>query len=279
MTKQLIKIAHSPDSDDAFMFWALQNGKLYSEKYEFEIVRRDIEELNHEALKETYDITAVSMHAYAYVADKYALLSSGASMAEKDYGPMVVSKQNHSRKDLKKITVAVPGEWTTAFLVLKMIEPKIQHKVLPFEEIMPAVLEGRVDAGLIIHEGQLEYERLGLKKIVSLIEYWKEKARELPLPLGGNAVKKSLGPQVMKELSDLQRQSIQCAMDHFIEARDYAVQFKRDISREEADLYLSWYANDRTLDMGDAGREAISLLFKLAIDQGLINNIFTIDIV
>jgi 1,4-dihydroxy-6-naphthoate synthase len=279
MTKKLIKIAHSPDSDDAFMFYALKHGKVTSDKYEFEIERRDIEELNHAAKDEIYDITAISIHAYAYLQHHYILTASGASMAEKDYGPMVVSKEPCSVADLENKTVAVPGEWTTAFLLLKIIQPNIQHRVIRFDKIIPAIMQGEVDAGLLIHEGQLQYEEQGLHKVLSLIDHWKEVAGELPLPLGGNAIKKSLDSQTRQDLADLQEQSIRYAMNHAEEARDYAMQFKRDLTAAEADKYLSWYANDRTLDMGEDGRVAIQTLFDLANELNLIDHKVNLEII
>ncbi len=278
--KQLIKIAHSPDSDDAFMFYALKHQKISSDKYDFEIVRKDIEELNRLALDEVYDITAISIHAYAHLAHKYVLTSSGASMAEKDYGPMVVAKKDFDSKTLLKgKVIAVPGEWTTAFLVLKLYEPHIRHLAMPFDQIMDAVLQGKVDAGLLIHEGQLQFEDQGLKKILSLGDVWRQYGKGLPLPLGGNAVKKSLGKEVTENLSCLQKQSIEYAFEHKEEARDYAMQFKRDLLASEADKYLSWYANERTLNMGDEGKKAISLLFDLAHEKGLLEKKVEIEIV
>ncbi|MBU0506553.1 MAG: MqnA/MqnD/SBP family protein [bacterium] len=277
--KKIIKIAHSPDSDDAFMFYALKHGKVFSEKFDFDIVREDIEALNHEAQAETYDITALSIHAYAYLADKYVLTASGASMAEDNYGPMVVAKKNIDVNELQDCLIAVPGELTTAFLVLKIFEPKIKHKIMPFEKIMDAVLDDEVDAGLIIHEGQLQYEALGLKKILSLIDVWKVFAGDLPLPLGGSAIKKSLGKETIKELSALQRKSIEYSISSPEEARDYAHQFKRDMSPLALTQYLSWYANKRTLDIGEEGKEAIELLFALAYEKGLLEKEVVLEII
>lgn len=277
--KRLIKIAHSPDSDDAFMFYALKQGLIVSDLYEFEIERRDIEELNHLAQDEVYDITAISIHAYAYLHDCYVLTASGASMAEKNYGPMVVACQDYTQSDLKNLCVAVPGLWTTAHLVLKLIEPQIKTQVVPFEKIMDHVLSGKVDAGLIIHEGQLEYQKLGLKKVLSLIDFWRDLAGDLPLPLGGSAIKKSLGNQVIQDLALLQKQSIEYAMTHPDKARDYAMQFKRDLSADQADLYLSWYANTRSVDMGEDGRRAIQFLFDVAQKKGVLDDSVDLQIV
>lgn len=279
MSKIPIRIAHSPDSDDAFMFYALQNGHVKSDQYEFIIERRDIEELNKLALKEHYDITAISMHAYAHVHDRYALTASACSMAENNYGPMVVSKTALNPKDLSGKTIAVPGEWTTAFLLLKMMIPDFKHKVIPFDHIIMAVEEDLVDAGLLIHEGQLQYKEHGLTKILSVMDYWKSVAGTLPLPLGGSAIKRSLGHTTLQELARIQKESIAYALKNPEAARDYAMQFKRDLNTEEADLYLSWYANQRTLDLGQEGRHALALLFKLAEDQHLIPSNVPLDII
>ncbi len=295
-----ITLAHSPDSDDAFMFYALATGKLTSDKYRFEVIREDIETLNHLAQKEKYDITALSFHAYAYVADKYVLTSSGASFAEKNYGPIVVGKRAHeltsvrAHENQKAFTIAIPGELTTAALVLKMIAPDITTIVMPFDQIIDAVLNDEVDTGLLIHEGQLQYEKFGLKKILSLIDSWNALSQSLnsntstlehlntsplPLPLGGNAIKSSLGKNVVHDLSIIVQNSIRYALEHANEARDYARQFKRDLSEKNVDLYLSWYANQRTLDMGEEGRTAIQKLLDLAADRELIPRIGEIEIV
>lgn len=263
-----IKIAHSPDSDDAYMFFALATGALKSEKYSFTIERRDIEELNQLANTEFYDITAISFHALAGLTDKYALLSSGSSMAEVGYGPMVVALGN--RPSLKNKTVAIPGEKTTAALVLKLFEPGVTTVAMPFDQIITAVLKERVDAGLLIHEGQLQYEEMGLKKVISLMDFWRDFSQGLPLPLGGSAVKKSLGTRVMQDLSDLQKQSIVYATEHHEKARDYALQFKRDLSSAQADLYLSWYANKRSIDLGEDGKKAIEFLWDQGFAKGLL---------
>lgn len=271
MAKRPIRIAHSPDSDDAFMFYALATQKLTSDKYDFIVERRDIQELNQAAFDEVYDITAISIHAYAHLADKYALTASGTSMAEKDYGPMLVAKSALPITELKHKRIAVPGAHTTAFLMLKLLEPAIKPVFMHFEKILPAVLANEVDAGLLIHEGQLQYAQLGLTKIIGLNEVWRSISPTLPLPLGGNAVRRSLGMELMTELSQWQKRSIDYATKHFAEARDYAMQFKRDLTTEEADRYLGWYANERTLDMGTEGREAIQLLFATAKQRGVLD--------
>lgn len=280
-SKQKIKIAHSPDSDDAFMFYALKHGKITSDKYDFEIERRDIEELNQLAQDEVYDITALSMHAYAHVCAKYVLTKSGASMAEKNYGPMVIVRDDSkiiNTNELAHKKIAVPGLWTTACLVLKMMAANVEVVPMSFDQIMGAVTAHKVDAGLIIHEGQLVYEKQGFKKVAGLIDYWKNLAGTLPLPLGGSAVKKSLGEKVMRELSALQAQSIAYAMAHPQEARDYALTFKRDLNAAQADQYLGWYANERTLDMGEEGKKAIELLFLTAYDSKLLKHRIEVEI-
>lgn len=263
-----VKIAHSPDSDDAYMFYALARGSLVSPKYSCTIERRDIEELNQLAAQEFYDITAISFHALAGLTDKYTLLSSGSSMAEGNYGPMVVARDSLS--SLKNTTVAIPGEKTTAALVLKLFEPTVKTIAMPFDQIIDAVIEKRVTAGLLIHEGQLQYEEMGLKKIIGLMDFWRDFSKGLPLPLGGSAVKKSLGLSVMRDLSDLQKQSIVYATQHHEAARNYAMQFKRDLSPDQADLYLSWYANKRSIDLGEDGKKAIQFLWDQGFEKGLL---------
>lgn len=279
MAKLPIHIAHSPDSDDAFMFYALAQKKITSPKYEFMVESQDIEVLNRVALTEKYDITALSVHAYAYVSDKYAITASGASMAEKDYGPVVVAKKNYTARDWSNITVAVPGEWTTAFLVLKLIVPNLRHRVIPFEKIIPAVQNGEVDAGLLIHEGQLEYQKLSLVPIISLIDFWKKTAGDLPLPLGINAVKKTFGPDIMLDLAKLQQQSILYAKEHAEEARHYAQKFKPGLTDKQIEKYLSWYVSDRTADLGEEGQCAMNLLFDLAHEKRLIPKKITLEII
>lgn len=278
-TKKPIHIAHSPDSDDAFMFYALAEKKITSPKYAFFIESQDIEVLNRAAQTEKYDITALSVHAYAYLHDKYAITASGASMAEKDYGPVVVAKKNYTSKDWSNITIAVPGEWTTAFLVLKLIVPNLRHRVLPFEKIIPAVQNGDVDAGLLIHEGQLEYRQSGFFPIISLIDFWKKWAGDLPLPLGINAIKKSLGSETATELQTLQKQSILHAKEHAGEARQYTQKFKPDLADAQLKKYLDWYVSDRTVDFGAEGRRAMDFLFSLAFEKGLIPKKISLEII
>lgn len=273
MNKKLISIAHSPDSDDAFMFYALKFEKITHPEFSFQIERADIEFLNQKAKEELYDISAISIHAYAHLTEKYALLSSGTSMAEKHYGPLLVAKKPYQTSDIKHLNIAIPGEWTTAFLVLKLIEPHLNYTVIPFQEIIPSILNNKVDAGLLIHEGQLQYQSVGLHKILGLIDFWndlthKHLHKQLALPLGGNAIKKSLGHDTMQKLSSLQQKSIAYAMDHHHEAREYARQFKRDLTATEADEYLSWYANHHTLALSEDDKLAIGFLLDFAYQSG-----------
>ena len=263
-----IRIAHSPDSDDAFMFYPLVKGLIDTEGLEIEHVLADIETLNREALKGTYEVSAISFHAYPYVADKYAVLPSGGSVGE-GYGPIVVAKEELSSLKGKKI--AVPGELTTAFLTLKLYEPEFEHVVIPFDQIINAVLEGKVDAGLVIHEGQLSYKDYGLKKIVDLGEWWKEKYG-LPLPLGCNVVKKDLGKELIRKIEKLMRQSVEYALKEREKALNYAINYARDLSEdpERTQKFVSMYVNERTIDYGEEGREAVRLLLKLGKERGII---------
>ncbi len=263
-----IRIAHSPDSDDAFMFYPLVKGLIDTEGLEIEHVLADIETLNREALKGTYEVSAISFHAYPYVADKYAVLPSGGSVGE-GYGPIVVAKEELSSLKGKKI--AVPGELTTAFLTLKLYEPEFEHIVIPFDQIINAVLEGKVDAGLVIHEGQLSYKDYGLKKIVDLGEWWKEKYG-LPLPLGCNVVRKDLGKELIKMIEKLMRESVEYALKEREKALTYAINYARDLSEdpERTQKFVSMYVNERTVDYGEEGREAVRLLLRLGKERGII---------
>ena len=263
-----IRIAHSPDSDDAFMFYPLVKGLIDTEGLEIEHILADIETLNREALKGTYEVSAISFHAYPYVADKYAVLPSGGSVGD-GYGPIVVAKEELSSLKGKKI--AVPGELTTAFLTLKLYEPDFEHVVIPFDQIINAVLEGKVDAGLVIHEGQLSYKDYGLKKIVDLGEWWKEKYG-LPLPLGCNVVRKDLGKELIKKIEKLMRQSVEYALKEREKALNYAINYARDLSEdpERTQKFVSMYVNERTVDYGEDGREAVRLLLRLGKERGII---------
>jgi len=275
----LLRLGHSPDPDDAFMFYALAKNKIPTHGYQFEHVLQDIQTLNVRARKGELEITAISIHAYPYVCDKYALTNCGSSMGD-GYGPMVVCRQEDAEmysgdviEKLKNKRIAIPGELTTAFLALQLCLGKaglaFDYKVVMFDEIPAAVRKGDVDAGLIIHEGQLTYVQSGLHKIIDVAEWWMQKTT-LPLPLGGNCIRKDLGPKVCQEVTDILRDSIQYSLDHRKEAVDYALQFGRDLDRDLADRFVGMYVNDWTLDYGPRGREAISRLLKEGADKGLV---------
>ena len=262
-----IHIAHSPDSDDAFMFYGLASGKVPTNGFELEHVLSDIETLNRAAFDGKYEISAVSFHAYAYLTDKYILLPHGASMGDR-YGPIVVSKREAS--SLKGITVAVPGTLTTAFLALRLFDPSVQYAVMPFDQIQEAVHAGDVEAGLLIHEGQITWADEGLKKIVDLGEWWADRTGGLPLPLGGNIIRRDLGSAAIAKLSRLLHDSIAYALDHRDDAVGYAMQFGRGLDRRRTDRFVGMYVNDLTLDYGDRGREAVTRLLGEASAAGLL---------
>lgn len=266
-----ITIAHSPDSDDAFMHYALARHKIDAGEYEFEHILQDIETLNRAAANAKYDITALSIHAYAYLSDKYALLSHGASMGE-EYGPMIVSKQEYSPAAIKSQVVAVPGKQTSAYLALKLFAPEIETTVMPFDEILPAVIEGRVAAGLLIHEGQLTYRDAGTHLVLDLGKWWSAQTGGLPLPLGGNAIRRDLPEKVKREVSSLLRASIRYALEHREEALDYAMEYARGLEteREMANRFVGMYVNKRTLDYGDDGRRAVRLFLDKGFEAGVI---------
>lgn len=267
-----IRIAHSPDSDDAFMFYALAKDKLPTGKYIFSHTLQDIETLNRKALKKEFEITAVSFHAYAYIADNYILLPSGASMGDK-YGPMIVAREPMTPEDLRGRKIAVPGTMTTAYLILKLFQPDFEAVVIPFDRIMDEVKKGSVDAGLLIHEGQLTYASERLHKILDFGEWWDRLTDGLPLPLGGNVIRRDLGEENISEISRLLKESIQYALDHREAALDYAMQFARDLDTATADRFVGMYVNERTLDYGDDGRRAVQLLFDRAFEAGLIPHV------
>jgi 1,4-dihydroxy-6-naphthoate synthase len=275
----LLRLGHSPDPDDAFMFYALARDKIQTGPYQFEHVLQDIQTLNQRARKAELEITAISIHAYPYVAKDYALTSCGSSMGDK-YGPMVVCRQGDvarfggdAEKGLQGKRIAIPGELTTAFLALQLCLGKggvnFEYEVVMFDEIPAAVGEGRVDAGLLIHEGQLTYEQAGLHKLIDLGVWWHEKTG-LPLPLGGNCIRKDLGPEVCQEVTDILKQSIQYSLDHRQEAVEYALQFGRDLNRDLADEFVGMYVNHWTLDYGPRGREAIARILKEGAKAGLV---------
>lgn len=269
MQKRLIRVAHSPDSDDAFMFYALAKDKIDTGEFRFDHVLSDIQTLNQEALKGTYEVSAISFHAFPQVSDRYALLPSGSSMGDR-YGPMVIAREPFAPSVLREKKVAVPGLMTTAFLALRLYEPNIDYVVMPFNEILPAVAEGKVDLGLIIHEGQLTYAQSGLHKIVDLGEWWFEKTGGLPLPLGGNVVRKDLGPENCLKVSDILRKAIQYSLDHRPEALDYALSFARGMDPKTADRFVGMYVNELTVDYGERGRAALRRLFEEATAKKLI---------
>src|SRR5882762_10812809 len=263
-----IRIAHSPDSDDAFMFYGLASGKVPSNGFELEHVLSDIETLNRAAFDGTYEITAVSFHAYAHLTDTYILLPHGASMGER-YGPVVVAKQD-GPSSLKGIRVAIPGELTTAFLSLRLFDPDVEYVVMPFDQIQDKVHSGAVQAGLLIHEGQLTYAEEGLKKIVDLGEWWADRTGGLPLPLGGNVIRRDLGTARIATLSRLLHDSIAYGLDHRREAIEHAMQFGRGLDRIRTDRFVGMYVNDLTLDYGERGRTAVRRLLSDAEAAGLI---------
>jgi 1,4-dihydroxy-6-naphthoate synthase len=265
----LIRVGHSPDPDDAFMFHALANDKIDTGRYRFEHTLQDIETLNHRAFRGELELTAVSLHGYAYVTDKYALCSCGASMGD-NYGPMVVAREPGDVSSLKGKRIAVPGTLTTAFLTLKLLlGESFSYEVHPFDEILNIVAAGKADAGLIIHEGQLTYQNQGLSLIVDLGKWWHAETG-LPLPLGGNAIRRDLGPRAMREVTDLLRQSIRYGLGHRQEALHYAEKYGRDLDHERTDTFVGMYVNDWTIDFGPRGREAVALLLKRAHEAGLI---------
>jgi len=268
MTTRQITVAHSPDSDDAFMFYALATNKIKTGDLKFNHVLSDIETLNKKALKGEYEVTAVSFHAYAYLAERYALLSSGASMGDR-YGPLVVSESPMKPQELKGKVVAVPGEMTTAFLILRIFEPDFIPLVVPFDKIFETVMRRKAEAGLIIHEGQLTFPGLGLHKVIDLGEWW-YKETQLPLPLGGNVIRKDLGRDLIAKVSKILRQSIEYALEHRDEALNYAMQFARDMEHELADKFVGMYVNDRTLNYGTAERKAVQLLLNLGHERHII---------
>ncbi len=271
-----ITIAHSPDSDDAFMFYGLATNKVRVPGYKFTHTLTDIETLNRKAMTEqTYDVTAISFHAYPYVQDNYTLMNCGGSVGE-NYGPMIVSPRAFTLDEIKRVRIAIPGELTTAYLSLKLFAPEIETVSVPFDQIIPAVLTGEFEAGLIIHEGQLTYARDGLKKILDLGVWWTEQTG-LPLPLGGNAIRRSLGPEVQKIVTSALRESIQHALDHRDQALEYAMQFARDLDTSLANRFVGMYVNERTLNYGEDGREAIRKLLDAGYQRGIIPHPARVD--
>ncbi|HEY4047383.1 MAG TPA: MqnA/MqnD/SBP family protein, partial [Acidobacteriaceae bacterium] len=273
-----ITIAHSPDSDDAFMFYGLATNKVRVPGYKFVHTLCDIETLNHKAMDEAfYDVTAISFHAYPYLQDKYALMACGGSVGE-GYGPMIVSTQRLSTEQVRRVRVAVPGTLTTAYLTLKIFAPEIETSTVAFDRIIPEVVSGKFDAGLIIHEGQLTYSTSGLHKVIDLGQWWREQTG-LPLPLGGNAIRRDLGEPVMMRVTQALRDSIQHGLDHREAALEYALQFARDLDPQLANRFVSMYVNERTLNYGEDGKEAIRKLLSLGHERGIIPHPARVDFV
>ncbi len=276
---QEIKIAHSPDSDDAFMFYGLATNKIRVPGYKFTHVLTDIETLNQRAIHDPYyDVTAISFHAYPYLQDNYALMACGGSVGE-GYGPMIVSPRKYTLDEVKKLRIAVPGTLTTAYLTLKLFAPEIETVTVPFDQIIPKIVAGEFDAGLIIHEGQLTYGDSGLYKLLDMGQWWREETGGLPLPLGGNAIKRSLGNEAMRVSTQALRDSIQHALDNRPAALDYAMQFARDLDTSLANKFVGMYVNERTLNYGEDGREAIRKLLEMGFERGVIPRRAQLDFV
>ena len=265
-----ITIAHSPDSDDAFMFYGLATGRVRSPGIRYTHTLCDIQTLNQRAREGDgfYDVTAISFHAYPYIQDKYALLPSGGSVGE-DYGPMIVARRAYSPDEIKQKRIAVPGTLTTAYLVLKLFAPDSETEVVPFDQIIRQVLEGKHEAGLIIHEGQLTFHKAGLYRIMDMGAWWR-RLTGLPLPLGGNAIRRNLGPELTATVARALRESIQYALAHRDQALAYALQFARDLEPQLAERFVGMYVNERTLDYGIDGREAVRRLLEMGYEAGVI---------
>lgn len=272
-----ITIAHSPDSDDAFMFYGLAAEKVETYGVKVNQVLKDIQSLNIDAKNCVYEVSAISFAAYPDVADRYALMPCGASMGQK-YGPMVVAREQISISDLKNLTLAIPGKLTTAYLAIRLLEKNLNVVEMPFDQILEAVRDKKVDAGLIIHEGQLTYAEMGLKKIVDLGEWWYEQT-QLPLPLGGNIVRKDLGEDLIKKSTKMLQDSIRYALDHRQDALAYALKYARGLKNEQADKFVGMYVNELTVDYGESGRKALVKLFEMAYEKGVIDKKFTPEFV
>ena len=272
-----ISVAHSPDSDDAFMFYGLATNKLETDGLKFEHTLKDIQTLNEDAKRGVYDVTAISFHAYAYISDKYALLPHGASIGDK-YGPIVVSKEQYKPEEIPNLKIAIPGELTSAFLALKIYNQDFEYVVVPFDQIIDAVLEGKADAGLLIHEGQLFYKQMGLNKVLDLGEWWFERTG-LPLPMGGNAIRRDLGEDLMKRVSKALHRSIVYSMENREDALAYAMQFARDMPPELADRFVAMWVNDLTLDYGERGKEGVRRLLQEGYEKGIIKNKVDVEFV
>jgi 1,4-dihydroxy-6-naphthoate synthase len=272
-----ITLAHSPDSDDAFMFYGLATNKINTGALHFEHLLKDIQTLNEEAMRGTYDVTAISFHAYAYIADKYALLPHGASIGD-NYGPIVVSREPATPDDIPRLKIAIPGKLTSAFLALRIFNSEFQYEVVPFDKIIEAVQNGTCDAGLLIHEGQLFYESKGLHKVLDLGEWWHNR-HGLPLPMGGNVIRRDLGEPLVKDVSRLLRESINYSLTHREDALQYAMQFARDMETDLADRFVAMWVNDLTLDYTERGREAVRRLLQEGFEKGIIPNQVPVEFV
>lgn len=270
MKEQEITLGHSPDPDDAFMFYGLAADRLETGGLRFKHVIEDIETLNKRALNAELDITAISIHAYAYVLNNYALLASGASIGD-NYGPTVISRQPLTMEDLGRVRIAVPGRMTTAYLALRLCAGDVDAVFTPFDKIMDAVANGDVEAGLLIHEGQLTYAANGFSKVIDLGEWWKSETG-LPLPLGGNAIKKSLGSERIAQISGLLRRSIEYGLAHREAAVIHAMRYARGMEQSLTDKFVGMYVNEYTIDYGESGREAVRLLLDRAYRAGIIPN-------
>lgn len=272
----LIRVAHSPDSDDAFMFFALAKGLIDTGELRFEHVLSDIESLNREAFDGTYEVTAVSIHAYTHLDDRYALLGSGASMGD-GYGPVLVAREPATAEQLSTMKVAIPGRLTSAALALKMWNPSLQTVVLGFDEIMPAISTGEVDAGVVIHEGQLTWREEGFAKLVDLGVWWAEETGGLPLPLGGNVIRRDIGQEKTTRVAALLKESIEYSLANRDRALDYALDYGRGLDREKADRFVGMYVNDLTVDYGDRGRRAVRSFLDRAFAERLIPKVPQLD--
>jgi 1,4-dihydroxy-6-naphthoate synthase len=272
-----IHVAHSPDSDDAFMFYALAAGKIDTEGLTYVHELQDIESLNQRAMRGELEVTAVSIHAYAYLSDRYALLPHGASMGDR-YGPRLVAHDPASRAEVKGKRIAIPGPLTSAYLALQLYEPDFVPVFTPFDAIEDAVVNGEVDMGLLIHEGQLTFAERGLHLVADMGEWWFQETG-LPLPLGGNVVRKDLGPALTRKVSRHLRDSIAYGLDHRVGALDHAMQYARGLDRSMADTFVGMYVNDWTLDYGDRGRKAVRLFLERGVEAGLVTKPVTVEFV
>jgi 1,4-dihydroxy-6-naphthoate synthase len=272
-----IHVAHSPDSDDAFMFYALAAGKIDTEGLTYVHELQDIESLNQRAMRGELEVTAVSIHAYAYLSDRYSLLPHGASMGDR-YGPRLVAREPADRSEVKGKRIAIPGPLTSAYLALQLYEPDFTPVFTPFDAIEDAVVNGEVDMGLLIHEGQLTFAERGLHLVADMGEWWFQETG-LPLPLGGNVVRKDLGPDLTRKISRHLRDSIAYGLQHRVGALDHAMQYARGLDRSKADTFVGMYVNDWTLDYGDRGRQAVRLFLQRGVEAGLVKKAVTVEFV